>query len=75
MAGDHTGVWSSTKETVALSAKIPANATGRPYGWNDMDMVSGDVCGVRGVRGGTARPQHKAFVGIIRSQNVARAYS
>ena len=25
MAGDHTGVWPSTKETIALSAKIPAN--------------------------------------------------
>lgn len=34
MAGDHTGVWSSTKSTIAASAKIPAANTGRPYGWN-----------------------------------------
>jgi alpha-galactosidase len=39
MAGDHTGVWSSTKSTIAASAAIPVNATGRPYGWNDMDML------------------------------------
>ena len=30
------GVWSSTKDTIALSAKIPAKNTGVPYGWNDM---------------------------------------
>ena len=39
MAGDHTGIWSSTKSTVRASAAIPANFSGRPYGWNDMDML------------------------------------
>ena len=33
MAGDHTGVWSSTKSTIAASAAIPAQYSGRPYGW------------------------------------------
>ena len=37
-AGDHTGVWSSTKSVIQSSAAIPAQYTGRPYGWNDMDM-------------------------------------
>lgn len=40
MAGDHTGVWSSTKSVVASSAAIPANYSGRPYGWNDMVSFS-----------------------------------
>lgn len=39
MAGDHTGVWSSTKSVIASSAAIPAVNSGRPYGWNDMDML------------------------------------
>jgi hypothetical protein len=39
MHGDHTGVWSSTKECVRASAAIPAAYTGVPYGWNDMDML------------------------------------
>ena len=39
MSGDHTGVWSSTKRQVRLSASIPARYTGLPYGWNDMDML------------------------------------
>ena len=38
-AGDHTGVWTSTKTTVAASAAIPAAYSGAPYAWNDMDMV------------------------------------
>lgn len=36
MAGDHTATWDSTKSTIAASAAIPAQFTGRPYGWNDM---------------------------------------
>ena len=39
MAGDHTGNWDSTKSVIRSSAAIPANASGRPYGWNDMDML------------------------------------
>ena len=35
-AGDHTGVWSSTKSVIQSSAAIPAEFSGRPYGWNDM---------------------------------------
>ncbi len=34
MAGDHTATWQSTKTTIGLSAAIPANFTGVPYGWN-----------------------------------------
>ena len=33
------GLWSSTKALVRLSAQIPAADSGRPYGWNDMDML------------------------------------
>eukprot|EP01060_Flectonema_neradi_P019646 TRINITY_DN268_c0_g3_i1.p1 TRINITY_DN268_c0_g3~~TRINITY_DN268_c0_g3_i1.p1 ORF type:complete len:410 (+),score=98.09 TRINITY_DN268_c0_g3_i1:85-1314(+) len=39
MAGDHVGTWSSTKTVIAESAAIPANNTGTPYAWNDMDML------------------------------------
>jgi len=39
MSGDHTGVWSSTKSIIAQSAAIPAEYSGKPYGWNDMDML------------------------------------
>jgi len=39
MSGDHTGVWSSVKDIVQHSAAIPAEYSGRPYGWNDMDML------------------------------------
>ncbi len=37
--GDHTGVWTSTKQIISESAAIPAEHTGRPYGWNDLDML------------------------------------
>eukprot|EP00051_Salpingoeca_urceolata_P027329 m.481035 g.481035 ORF g.481035 m.481035 type:complete len:650 (-) comp22029_c0_seq1:150-2099(-) len=37
--GDHTPVWESTKSIIQSSAKIPAEYTGRPYGWNDLDML------------------------------------
>jgi len=36
MSGDHTGIWSSTKQQIAESAAIPPNGTGQPFGWNDM---------------------------------------
>jgi alpha-galactosidase len=39
MSGDHTGVWKSTKQQIQLSAAIPAEYSGVPYGWNDMDML------------------------------------
>lgn len=37
--GDHTGVWSSTKSIINQTALVPAKYSGRPYGWNDMDML------------------------------------
>ncbi len=40
IAGDHTGVWDSTKSVIRSSAAVPAQYSGRPYGWND---VSGCV--------------------------------
>ena len=39
MNGDHTGIWSSTKEVIQSASKIPSKYSGRPYGWNDMDML------------------------------------
>jgi len=39
MGGDHTGWWSSTKEVVRNSMKIPASGSGQAWGWNDMDML------------------------------------
>ena len=39
MSGDHTGVWSSTKAQIASTAAIPPSGSGRPFGWNDMDML------------------------------------
>ena len=39
MGGDHTGIWSSTKSVIRQSAAIPAAFSGKPYGWNDMDML------------------------------------
>lgn len=44
MHGDHTAVWSDTKEVIRASAAIPAEFTGRPYGWNDM-VRGGGVAG------------------------------
>lgn len=42
MGGDHTPVWTSTKsiidQAVQHSAKFPAYS-GKPYAWNDMDML------------------------------------
>ncbi len=40
MAGDHTGNWDSTKSVIRASAAIPANGTGRPYGWNDVSAAN-----------------------------------
>lgn len=39
MSHDHTGTWSSTKSQIEQVSHIPAANTGRPYGWNDMDML------------------------------------
>ena len=39
MSGDHTGTWPSTKGQIKGSAAIPAKYSGKPYGWNDMDML------------------------------------
>jgi alpha-galactosidase len=40
---DHSGKWSQAshgiKEGIATAMAIPREATGRPYGWNDMDML------------------------------------
>lgn len=41
MGGDHTGTWASTKSVIQNVMKIPAQYTGKPYGWNDMDMLEG----------------------------------
>jgi len=37
--GDHTPVWESTKQIIQQSAAIPAEYTGKPYAWNDLDML------------------------------------
>lgn len=39
MSGDHTGIWSSTKNQIRQTMKIPAEYTGKAWGWNDMDML------------------------------------
>ncbi len=39
MSGDHTGNWDSTQSIILQSAAIPFENSGRPYGWNDMDML------------------------------------
>ena len=39
MGHDHVGTWASTKAMIRASAGIPASGSGRPYGWNDMDML------------------------------------
>jgi alpha-galactosidase len=31
---DHSGLWASTKSTIAKAAKIPQESSGRPFGWN-----------------------------------------
>ena len=36
---DHVGIWSSTKDIISETAKIPPSGSGKPYGWNDMDML------------------------------------
>lgn len=57
MAGDHTGVWSSTKSVIAASAAIPAANSGQPYGWNDMDMLE-TGCGLNTTAGMNAGCAH-----------------
>jgi alpha-galactosidase len=37
--GDHTATWQSTAEIITASGLIPAQYSGRPYGWNDLDML------------------------------------
>mmetsp|Transcript_71589 Transcript_71589/g.125298 ORF Transcript_71589/g.125298 Transcript_71589/m.125298 type:complete len:623 (-) Transcript_71589:83-1951(-) len=39
MGPDHVPTWESTKKTIANSARIPPEDTGRPYSWNDMDFI------------------------------------
>lgn len=37
--GDHTPVWSSTKDIIRQSAAIPAKFSGSAFAWNDLDML------------------------------------
>lgn len=37
--GDHTPIWSSTKQIIDQRTKIPHEFGGAPYAWNDMDML------------------------------------
>ena len=39
MSKDHVGIWASTKAQVRSTALIPDDYTGRPWAWNDMDML------------------------------------
>ena len=39
MGPDHVATWASTRDTVRASASIPAWGSGRPFAWNDMDML------------------------------------
>lgn len=59
MSGDHTAVWSSTKEIIAATAAIPAAFSGRPYGWNDMDMLE-TGCYEQCANGNNRRPNMTA---------------
>ena len=34
----YTGVWASTKSIIQSSAEIPAEFSGKPFAWNDMDV-------------------------------------
>jgi len=36
---DHAGTWASTKDAIKAMMRIPREHGGRPWGWNDMDML------------------------------------
>ena len=45
--GDHHGVWvggGGTKDVVNQSAYLAPEFTGKPYGWNDLDMLETGEC-------------------------------
>ena len=37
--GDHVPLWQDTKKVIAQRSQIPAAYAGRPFAWNDMDML------------------------------------
>lgn len=37
--GDHVPLWSDTKRVIEERTKIPEEYAGRPFAWNDMDML------------------------------------
>ncbi|CAE7450971.1 agaA [Symbiodinium pilosum] len=37
--GDHVPLWQDTKKVIAERSQIPEADAGRPYAWNDMDML------------------------------------
>ncbi|KAL1510758.1 hypothetical protein AB1Y20_007045 [Prymnesium parvum] len=39
VAADHTPIWQSTRRAIEARSAIPPAAGGRPYAWNDMDML------------------------------------
>eukprot|EP01047_Picozoa_sp_COSAG01_P009368 COSAG01_NODE_383_length_17798_cov_351.422058_4_plen_110_part_00 len=45
---DHSGLWSQPahgiKQGIATAMKIPREATGAPWGWNDLDMLQTGAC-------------------------------
>jgi hypothetical protein len=59
MAGDHTGNWDSTKSVIRASAAIPANGTGRPYGWNDVSATNIYLTQTQSVHAHTHTPNRK----------------
>jgi len=36
---DHAGTWASTKDAIQAMMRIPREHGGRPWAWNDMDML------------------------------------
>ena len=43
VTADHSGTWTEPghgiKQGIETAMKIPREATGKPYGWNDLDML------------------------------------
>ena len=68
MGGDHTGIWSSTVQVVKNTAVIPANYSGRPFGWNDMVRACVCSCVCQSIHLRIAEDSARARVRAYRSQ-------
>ena len=70
--GDHVPLWQDTKKVIAERSQIPEADAGRPYAWNDMDMLETgnyrQAAHANGKTGNMTKEEYRTEVGTFQSE-------